>query len=432
VYNGRGAAVPSGKRDTLSELGISDLPGSLSGAWDESARACPAPEDSPFTTGSIREAGGRVGLLPATTEACLGDAAVIRNTPSLFAFAWHSWRTIFESGTDVRPDIAAWPLPGILQGRDFPRLPPFFWAVVLLGGAGRVFHRNSAKGVPEGITAETLRDLDLWIHECRLRTGQPGFLELCWLVYHFSGRLFALGRLHFDMRGNDVGFHLLGCGKPVGAEGLLALAADGMRFRADGQFVDADRAMAPLAWTAAFSEQEGAFRGFPATPTGAVSPEPTLREPPAWSRIASPDSAVLGIHIPAAGPFHGPLTPEACSESLARAVPFFREHFPEHEFEALTCRSWILDSQLSRCLPESSNIVRFQRRFVLVPVEAANDGQTIERVYGVPAAQTGSWDWAAAPDDTGLRRILVSHVRTGGRWRMGGGIMPAWPAGGRR
>lgn len=429
------ANLPTELATILQALGIGSVPDILASTWESSSNARRASHETPFADAGLREACAGIGLLSETAEACLQDAAAIRSSPELLSLAWHGWWVIFHSGLDVRPGIDDWPLPGELLRASAPRLPPLFWAVVLLAGTGLVFAKNRARGVADSVTASTLRDLDLWIHECRLRTGKRGFLELCWLIYHFSGRLFALGRLHFDIRDNDVGFHVFA--KPAGSPGgdrsrggeapaqIAILAEEGLQFRPDGQFADADRSVAAEPWVSVFTESARGFEGFPARPDGGVSPEKTLLAASGWARIASPNSPVLGVHIPSAGPFHGPMTPEACEESFQAAIPFFRAHFPEHGFGAFTCKSWLLDSQLTRYLSANSNIVRFQRRFRLVPVRGANDSQTIERVYGIPLAHTAEWDWSTAAEDSSLRRILVQHVRAGGRWRIGGGIIPA-------
>lgn len=417
---------------------MAKIPPAIVQAWEQASEARTEAPAGWMTDAGMRDACGEVGLRAETTEGCVDTAAIIRQDPALRGFAWHAWWTIFRSGIDVRPGIEEWPLPAELSGSPAARLPPLFWAAVLMAGAGVTFETNRARGVPDEVTAATLRDLDLWIHECLLRTGKTGFLELCWLVYHFGGRLFALGRLHFDMRANDVGFHLLAraagsVGPGSGTSGTaaagpgqcVAVAEQGMRLRPDGQFFDADRAMDPSPWVSTWSEDENAFRGFPVGPGGAVQANAESFSRADWIEAAGPSSAVLGVHIPAAGPFHGPMTPEACEESFRQAVAFFRRHFPGHDFRAFTCKSWILDSQLARSLPESSNIVRFQRRFTLVPVRGATDAQTIERVWGVPLARTAGWDWRAAPRDSRMRALLAEHVEHGGRWRMGGGIFPA-------
>jgi hypothetical protein len=435
---GRTGTNAPGLDDIRESLGLQSVPQIWTETWERSTRSREGAAADWLADVSLAEACSEIGLSPETTDACLSDARVIRSSPALVALAWHCCWVIFRSGLDVRPSIDDWPMPGLLSGKQTPRLPAFFYAVVLLSGAGLVYEKNSARGIPDSVTSTTLRDLDLWIHECRLRTGRPGFLELSWLVYHFGGWLFALGRLHFDVRDNDVGFHVLqrtrggrtgkrgGSGESGDGRELAVLAERGMRFRDDGQFADADRENAAQWWDASYSEDSESFQGSPVSPEGSVVRGPVRFLKSEWRRIMSGTSPVLGVHIPSAGPFHGPMTIEACDESFRAAVPFFREHFPEHAFRGFTCKSWLLDNQLARYLPASSNIVAFQRRFHLVPLRAATDAQALERMFAIAAEDLPVvFDWARAPQDTSLRRILARHALAGGRWRMGGGLIPA-------
>ena len=119
---------------------------------------------------------------------------------------------------------------------------------------------------------------------------------------------------------------------------------------------------------------------------------------------------MIGIHIPA-GWKHGPLERNECEKSLKQAEEFFSRHFPEHDFKAFICCSWLLDPQLSVALGSPSNISQFQSRFHLVPVNG-DDHQTLERVFD---GKFSSWD--SAPQDTSLRRAIISHAKHGGVWR---------------
>ena len=78
----------------------------------------------------------------------------------------------------------------------------------------------------------------------------------------------------------------------------------------------------------------------------------------------------------------------------------------------------MLDPRLASFLAPETNLVGFQRFFRLVPVPGADDRQTLERVFGGPVP-----DWAKAPRDTSLRRIVADQAASGLRWRMGGGLM---------
>lgn len=109
----------------------------------------------------------------------------------------------------------------------------------------------------------------------------------------------------------------------------------------------------------------------------------------------------LGVHIPATGP----LVPEACDESFARAAAFF-------DARDAVCTSWLLDPQLADYLSADSNIVRFQRRFELVDEGEEADDDVLRFVFS-----TLDPDLDRLPQRTTLERALVAHMRAGGHWR---------------
>lgn len=127
-----------------------------------------------------------------------------------------------------------------------------------------------------------------------------------------------------------------------------------------------------------------------------------------------PDGLALSVHIP---DFQGPLTPEACDDSLVRAREFFPRYFPDEPFPVAVCHSWLLDPQLAAYLPPEANIVRFQRRFTLVPREEEPDDRgPVGFVFGNPDLPV-----ASLPRDSALQRAVGDHLRSGGHFRPGHG-----------
>ena len=116
----------------------------------------------------------------------------------------------------------------------------------------------------------------------------------------------------------------------------------------------------------------------------------------------------LGIHIPESGP----LTPEACDDSLAQARPFFSRHFPETPTRLAICTSWLLDPQLAEYLAPDSNIVRFGRRFTLVGDGYDGDADVLRFVFHRIAPRIDD-----LPQRTTLERAIVAHLRAGKHWR---------------
>ncbi len=116
----------------------------------------------------------------------------------------------------------------------------------------------------------------------------------------------------------------------------------------------------------------------------------------------------LGIHIPESGP----LRPEACADSFARARSFFARHFPETPTRVGICTSWLLDPQLGDYLLPESNILRFQRRFTISGEGYDGDADILRFVFHRIAP-----DIDELPQRTTLERAIVAHLRAGKHWR---------------
>lgn len=118
---------------------------------------------------------------------------------------------------------------------------------------------------------------------------------------------------------------------------------------------------------------------------------------------------VVGVHIPPVGP----LTPASCDEAFERAGAFFAHHFPEHPYRAATCTSWLLDEQLADYLPDTSNIVAFQRRFDVVGDRRNGDEDILRFAFGYLPASLDD-----LPQRTAVERAVVGHLKDGGHWRI--------------
>jgi hypothetical protein len=121
-----------------------------------------------------------------------------------------------------------------------------------------------------------------------------------------------------------------------------------------------------------------------------------------------PGDAAAGIHVPE-GP---PLTAPACDAADGAARELLDTCFPGLGVRIGICTSWLLDDQLAGYLPAESNIVRFQRRFVMVPGWQDGEGGIMQFVFRREAG-----DITDVPQDTTLQRAVTAHLRAGYHWR---------------
>jgi hypothetical protein len=335
----------------------------------------------------------------------------IADDPALRHLAWHCYRLLWEH-TDYNA-MGQWPALEHALGD----LSGLFYLLVAIGMVPRVRAVHQSMGVPDAVTRETCT----WVSTSainfhRMTGGRLGVTRntLAWLRHHVAGRLFRLGRLEYMIQPFRGGVEVYR-NRETGA--VIALAPEGARYNREG-YVDGagGRFDDEHGWTAALVREEDAVTGCPISPCGmAVRREVRLpvsgtREAGGWECVLRAGDPVLEMHIPAGGG----MTPERCGDSMRRAVAFFQRFFPSTPCRAITCSSWIFNTQFEQIRLSSDNLVCFQRELYLFPTRSSG--------------RDGLWfiflqddlDAARLPRDTSLRRGVADFLLAGNTWRGGG------------
>ena len=116
----------------------------------------------------------------------------------------------------------------------------------------------------------------------------------------------------------------------------------------------------------------------------------------------------VGVHIPD----RASITPDRLDETFAEAREVLGRLWPVAQRRLATCQTWMLDDHLADFLPETSNILGFQRRFTLLPVWVEDDADTLDFVFRSPETAL-----ADLPRQTTLQRAIVEVLEQGGHWR---------------
>ncbi|MDQ3692786.1 MAG: acyltransferase domain-containing protein [Chloroflexota bacterium] len=117
---------------------------------------------------------------------------------------------------------------GTVEGPpEFPKFPNavagthrFFFVYVYLATLVHVQAYHRARGIPAAIGRELLADLGRSMREYRLAHGTGGFIDAAWLMIHFRGLLYHLGRLQFERRrlGRRIGAAVNAAGLDAGTD----------------------------------------------------------------------------------------------------------------------------------------------------------------------------------------------------------------------
>ncbi len=230
----------------------------------------------------------------------------------------------------------------------------------------------AARGIPECILADTLRDLPIWIDTLADRTAGRirGFMEIAWLRESLSLRIFRIGRLEFQ-------------------PGKMSADIAFLRRKADG----------------ALRLVEAAAR----TPEAFPEAE--------WEDVCLPGDPVINIHIPAGSK----LDPALCRQGMDAAAGFFAKYFPDlpvGHAKAFRCGTWLLYEDFPKILPPESNIVAFRGLFACGH-PYGGDAPFYERVF-LPYGRAVRRDQLR----TRLQVALFDHIASGHRLTSSFGMAP--------
>lgn len=225
--------------------------------------------------------------------------------------------------------------------------------LALLSRMSECYDVLCARGLPEEYIRQTMRLPEGTVEGFRRHhNGVPGFHLMNWYLRVIRGHLFRVGRLQIEpytiFRGRACVFR-----KKNGT--LVALGHERLT-HVSGLALGSAGAQSPEgSWVANVVETEAYWEGYPHNAQGLVSRQKVRLEKGAWEKVLSRYDPVVALHIPA----DGRLDPAAVRESLIQIREFLRDYFPEYDYKAFTCNSWLMNPELTVLLGEDSNISKF-------------------------------------------------------------------------
>lgn len=262
-----------------------------------------------------------------------------------------------------------------------------------------------SRGFSEEYIRFTLGKLEYGVRDYELRFGVPGYAHLYWNQLIIDGKLFRVGRLELELReGCPAGVSIF-----ENKEGKRIALVDNVRMHKDGYtlgviFYEDETD----AWDAVITETEADYVGYAPDGTGRVPHTPVTLPKAEWRRVLSPDDKVISIHIPA----DGKLDDAAVRATYPEMKEFLARYFPEFDYKAFYCASWLLDPTLEELLGSESNIVKFGRGFDRYIARDAGYGvfHFAFRVTGKPGTD---YPFDDLPETTSLFRAVKAHYKSG-------------------
>ncbi len=233
----------------------------------------------------------------------------------------------------------------------------------------------AARGIPESYKTSALNSLRGNIEKTKTQKGSYGLQgKYRSAVYQYLVPTeYVLGRLIFQITKFDSCYEVYRSktdGKTV------KVALPGFRYMEDGKRPPEDYTGKIFEPTLEITE--GILHGYTYDAHGCMMQTPVKLDLADYDKVLAGGDDVLSVHIPA----KGRMTPESVDDAFSLADDFFAKYYPDKDFKAYVCSSWLLNTDMRHWLKPESNIQLFRNRFDVV-ITSRNGYSLSWHVFGL-------------------------------------------------
>ena len=303
----------------------------------------------------------------------------------------------------------------VLQSAPAPKTlgqnADLFLLVLLMRQLPYIQEDSKKRGVPPEMLGQLIKSANFFINDYFKKNDCWGIADSQWNVLVFSGCYYTVGNFGYipcSVNGLFSAYRNISTGK------VIALAGEGLEFSKSGliNFPDSSPRHETDVFISRMEENNTKITGNYISPNGHVLCEQICLDKKVWKRVVEPFDTLLGMHIPAE---RGEYTVEKCKKSYFMAIDFFEQYYPEMNWKAIWCDSWLFSPELQNIIGLSdSNIMKVQRQCYMVPISPDESG-IANFVFHCDKIDTKT-----APRSTALERGVVEILEHGGVFRNGG------------
>lgn len=269
-------------------------------------------------------------------------------------------------------------------------------------------NKMEARGLPFEIISDTLQGFDAEINDYYDMFGRSGMrIYVEWFMLFVKLKLVRIGRLNFEMTSfpEKVRVYRKGTDIKVLIDGQY-MNKKGMVFGSKGQDDEKDKFYADI------EVKENSPVGYPVNEYGECETEKV--ELCGYEEVLKYGDKILNVHIPA----HEPFNAELCRDAYAKAREIFEKYYPEYDYKAFCCFSWMLEKRLSDIIKKKSNIIEFASDYVAIPL--LNQGT---EVYTFLYHLENPVPVAELPENSSMQRAVKEYLKAGNVFYQKGGII---------
>ncbi len=294
----------------------------------------------------------KLGFTEAQTKGLLQYWTFFSGREDLQGLAQKYYRDFFEAETPPPYDPSELPeKDGFEEGGLF--------AMIYLVRYACLEKTLALRGIPASYKENALWHLKDLLRRNEICYGTCGFLGMYrdGMLQYLQPRSYTLGRLTFEISKFNAPYAVYkngNTGEPV------PMALPGFYYGEDGRRILASEKEQGFEPT--LVETQDHITGYTFSEKGLLIKEPVVLDTKVYTCVLKKGDPTVSVHIPA----KGKLTGELVEDAFRQADAFFAAYYPEREYKAYYCSSWLLDTDLEQMLKPGANILQFQKYFRIV------------------------------------------------------------------
>lgn len=254
------------------------------------------------------------------------------------------------------------------------------------------------KGCTHQIISDTLNGFDSEMtlyHYANGRGGVRGYAS--WFMLFLKNEIYRIGRLQFQIRPLREKIRV------YGKDGDIKILIDGEYMHPKGMiFGSAMQDSENEKYFADISEDGERVTGYAVNELGECVPEKITLV--GYREILKQGDWIISTHIAP----DGPLDYELCEKSYKEAESFFAKAYPEYDFKAFICLSWLMEKRLKEVIGRETNITRFCDKYYSCPM--LSQGQSVYMLVFQSGTDVPPDE---LPENTSLQKKIKNYLSTG-------------------
>lgn len=259
------------------------------------------------------------------------------------------------------------------------------------------------RGLSEEIIADTMKEYDFCLEFYSRITGRIGFDRgrLWWMRMIIQNKLIKVGRLKFEL----PKIRLSGARVYKNKDGELAVFADKLHVHRNGRIVGSTGCEDEVgSFVANVIETDDEIIGHLIIDCN-ISRKKTTLAKKEWELCLCEEDLIINVHIPP----DGKLDIDSVEASYNGMREIMARCYPEMEYKAFFCESWLMSEDLRNILKPNSNIITFQDKYFRYPCRS---GITAPFVWVFPG-EGGVDNIENFSETTSLQRAIKSSYKNG-------------------